>query len=38
MKTIVAIIPYIISIGIFLIIRVIYEVEYFDEKKFFNLK
>ncbi|MGI0041940.1 MAG: hypothetical protein ACRD94_08265 [Nitrosopumilaceae archaeon] len=38
MKTIIAIIPYTISIVIFLTIRGIYEMEYFDEKKFFNSK
>jgi len=36
MKTLVAILPYIFSLMIFLIIRGIYEVEYFDERRFFN--
>lgn len=36
MKTLMSISPYILSIMIFLIIRGIYETEYFDEKRFFN--
>ena len=36
MKTFSVILPYLISIVIFITIRGIYEVEYFDEKKFFN--
>jgi len=38
MKTAMAIFPYVLSIAAFLIIRGIYEVEYFDSKKFFNSK
>jgi hypothetical protein len=36
MKTFSVIFPYLISFVIFITIRGIYEVEYFDEKKFFN--
>lgn len=36
METFFVILPYLISIIIFITIRCIYEVEYFDEKKFFN--
>ena len=36
MKTFVVMLPYLISIVIFITIRSIYEVEYFDEKKFFD--
>ncbi|MEM3065494.1 MAG: hypothetical protein QW177_09020 [Candidatus Nitrosotenuis sp.] len=38
MKTAMVILPYVLSIASFLIIRGIYEVEYFDSKKFFNSK
>jgi len=38
MKTIVSILPYTISLMIFLVVRVIYEVEYFDEKEWFSNK
>ena len=38
LKTWVPILPYTISIAVFLTIRGIYEVRYFDERKFFRAK
>jgi len=38
MKTWIPILPYTVSIAVFLTIRGIYEVRYFDERKFFHAK